>query len=517
MPGGLNAPLEVILAWPKPNYVNPETRPNTILVLACVWGPLTLILVLARLWVRIFHQRNPGWDDWLMLAATPPTIVLTVLFAIVCTNGFDRHIWDLNLFKDSKNIVNSRKYVLAIECIFCVASGLIKVSILLFYRRLSSRVVSKPFRWATWISIGFIIAYSIALTLAPILGCQPISAFWDQVDPIKKLQGYKYKCFDEGADVFAASIISTVQDFITALLPTFLYWNLQIPIRQKMALFGIFAIGYGVVALGSVRAYFSWRTFYETYDVTWSTWDLMLTTMLELHIGAFCANAPALKVFFKHFFHDKLTSFSRTKTPVDSKNRKDSAYSGSKSTKSSASIISKISLLLSKSSGSRTKSGYISEPHTDVSVDPHGGVQIRKDVQVSHSPPYTPNDPTKNNRHESSITTDLIYDHYYDDIEMGRYTTGRNSLASSMRSTKAFEENDLSALPPMPTPSPSLKSSRSIRSIKLPSLLATMKELPLPPLPVATAPEKTGRKEKRLTPFPAQILDQTRPDWQSWA
>lgn len=437
----------------------------------------------------------------------------------MCTNGFDRHIWDLNLFKDSKNIVDSRKYILAIECIFCAASGLIKVSILLFYRRLSSRVVSKTFRWATWISIGFIIAYSIALTLAPLLGCQPLSAFWDQVDPMKKLQGYKFNCFDEGADVFAASVISTVQDFITALLPTFLYWNLQIPIRQKMALFGIFAIGYGVVALGCVRAYYSWRTFYETYDVTWSAWDLMLTTMLELHIGAFCANAPALKVFFKHFFHDKLTSLSRTKTPVDSNNRKDSAYSGSKSTKSSAGFRSKISTLLSKSSVSHNKSGYISEPHTDVSVDSHGGVQVRKDIQISHSPPLIANLSTmnSNNRHESATTTDIIYDHYYDDIELGRYTTGRNSIASSMRSTNTVECNDLSALPPMPKTSPSLKSSRSIRSVKLPSLLAAMKESPQPPLPVTIAPKKKRKSEKRLTPFPAHGLFQTKPAWQSWA
>jgi len=69
--------------------------------------------------------------------------------------------------------------------------------------------------------------------------------------------------------VLAASIISAAQDFITAILPTFLYWNLRIPLKQKMALFGIFAIGYGVVALGLLRAYYSWRTFYNTWDVTW--------------------------------------------------------------------------------------------------------------------------------------------------------------------------------------------------------------------------------------------------------
>lgn len=94
MPGGLHAPLAVILTWPKPNYINPETRPNTVLVLACVWGPLTVILVLARLWVRMFHQKAPGWDDWLMIAATvrpsslAPKLKLIIIASYHCSDCY---------------------------------------------------------------------------------------------------------------------------------------------------------------------------------------------------------------------------------------------------------------------------------------------------------------------------------------------------------------------------------------------------------------------------------------------
>ena len=70
MPGGIHPPLEVKLSWPKPNFENPTLRPDTVLWLSCILGPVTVGLLLVRLWVRIFHQRSPGWDDWLMLAAT---------------------------------------------------------------------------------------------------------------------------------------------------------------------------------------------------------------------------------------------------------------------------------------------------------------------------------------------------------------------------------------------------------------------------------------------------------------
>jgi len=69
MPGGIQPPIEVLLSWPQPNLIDPEMKPNTITVLAYVFGPLTILLFLARLWVRVFHQQNPGWDDWVMLAA----------------------------------------------------------------------------------------------------------------------------------------------------------------------------------------------------------------------------------------------------------------------------------------------------------------------------------------------------------------------------------------------------------------------------------------------------------------
>lgn len=85
MPGGIHAPIEEILKWPTPNYVNPTTRPNTVLLIACICGPFTFAMLMARLWVRIFHQRNPGWDDWLVVAGTvslvttPTGIALTTI------------------------------------------------------------------------------------------------------------------------------------------------------------------------------------------------------------------------------------------------------------------------------------------------------------------------------------------------------------------------------------------------------------------------------------------------------
>lgn len=410
-------------------------------------------------------------------------------------------------------MVVARKYVLAILCLFCTASGLIKISILLFYRRLSSRVVSNSFRWATWITIGFIATSTIAFTLAPILGCQPISAFWDQVNSAKVLKGYKYRCFNEGADVFAASVISTLQDLITAILPTFLYWDLRIPVRQKIALFGIFAIGYGVAALGAMRAYYSWQTFFETYDVTWVTWDLFLVTLLELHVGCFCANAPTLKVFFKHFFHDKLTSSAKQSGASEQKNK----LFGTQSSKSSAGLWKeKVSSLFSKSSSSQSRSGYLSEPHTNVSVDEHGGVQVQREVHVDHSPALsTVIESTHRDLRESVDTTDMICAHYYDDIELGDYTTGRNSQVLSLHSPGVPSGTDIEALPVMPRSPRSMKSFISFHRQSRSPQVPTHPEWPQWLSPATIAEERLN-EDCPSGLYPPRSSSQRKPKWQSW-
>lgn len=73
MPGGINVPLDVLLAWPAPNYNNPVTQSKYVLIFSCIIGPISIALLCARLWVRMQMQHNAGWDDWLMLAAAVST------------------------------------------------------------------------------------------------------------------------------------------------------------------------------------------------------------------------------------------------------------------------------------------------------------------------------------------------------------------------------------------------------------------------------------------------------------
>jgi hypothetical protein len=55
--------------WPKPNYVDPETRswaaPASIIALFGV----TFVVFCARMRARFWISRTPGADDWLIIAS----------------------------------------------------------------------------------------------------------------------------------------------------------------------------------------------------------------------------------------------------------------------------------------------------------------------------------------------------------------------------------------------------------------------------------------------------------------
>jgi hypothetical protein len=64
-----SAPPEVLKTWPKPNYVNPTTRGNTLMILELTLLPIAMVVVFLRMWVRISWLRKVGIDDWVMLVA----------------------------------------------------------------------------------------------------------------------------------------------------------------------------------------------------------------------------------------------------------------------------------------------------------------------------------------------------------------------------------------------------------------------------------------------------------------
>lgn len=189
------------------------------------------------------------------------------------------------------------------------AATLVKISVLLFYRRLSVKF-SKLFLIATWIGIVYNILYFIAFGLALILICSPTYAYWKSFDFVWA-SFHKFRCNPEGVSLPASAAFSVLSDFYSTLLPVLLIFNLELPRKQKLALYALFALGFLAVVAGIVRTVLLYLLLNKDYDFMWVLWETWIWAIVEIYVAIFAASAPALKPFFRRFLIDSIGSIGR--------------------------------------------------------------------------------------------------------------------------------------------------------------------------------------------------------------
>ncbi|KAF2136680.1 uncharacterized protein K452DRAFT_202007, partial [Aplosporella prunicola CBS 121167] len=292
--GGTEPPLSLVSAWQTDSYPHGIRRNWGLVVFTIILFTLTVSAVAARFWVRFFVQRNPGIDDALIVAALLPITGLAIATCLAGRlYGFDRHIWDL----PPDLAVQSRQIHMVIAAMYMVSTGLTKISILCFYRRMEVGIIKNWFLYTVWTAIAFVFAYMSAFLLTLFFGCRPTSSYWNKVDP-SWAKTHQYHCLDEGANMLVACVVCIVQDFIVFVLPLLLLRKLETSRRQKIALAVIFGVGFLLCITSILRIVFIYNIFYRTYDTTWAATPAYVVTAIEAHLATICASAPALKFFF---------------------------------------------------------------------------------------------------------------------------------------------------------------------------------------------------------------------------
>ncbi|KAF7627652.1 hypothetical protein AFLA_003029 [Aspergillus flavus NRRL3357] len=354
MPGGIRPPPEVIVSWPKPNMTDPESHGPSGIVLASVFGGIALTTVGVRLWARCVIQRRGGWDDLCAGLAVVPVLGLAIAFVLSSeVYGANLHTWDNTLPK----LIAQRQVALAMEMLYVLGSGLVRISVLLFYRRMGFRSISRGFMLTTWISIFSVVGYSVAF-LAVIFGsCRPLHAYWDQINPVWAAS-HMWKCYNEAVHIIVATGVALVQDAVVTTLPAILCWNLRISFREKIALGSIFVVGYLTPVIAGIRLYFIVRLYYVSYDASWTSWYCWMLAMMELLIAITCSSLPAARVFFNQYKpHVDFVGTARGIKSVFSRSTSRKSISAERSRRVSSSTVKLTEQAYSKNSNTFTDDG----------------------------------------------------------------------------------------------------------------------------------------------------------------
>lgn len=267
----------------------------------------TTILLIIRLVSRFSRVGSRlGLDDacitisWAIASAN---IVLTVLATY--RYGYDRHIWDVPPSLWEKGI----EYAWLIIALFLWSTAFVKISVLLFYRRLVAGTYSKRFKWALWSAIAFIVLYTIILFFLHCFSCVPLEAQWRQFDLSYTERHYCASPKVQGAIAELGGALSVITDFYSVMLPAMLLLKIKITRRQRIGLMFVFALGFLVVIAGIVRTVFlSQDLGSNNIDKSWLGFNVFVAGIAESNVAIVCACAPSLKSLFRTYFRDRFTT-----------------------------------------------------------------------------------------------------------------------------------------------------------------------------------------------------------------
>ncbi|KAE8383231.1 hypothetical protein BDV26DRAFT_161176 [Aspergillus bertholletiae] len=301
-------PADVLASWPEANYIDPTTRGDSVLVVTIVFATLGFVITLLRLYTRLKITCSPGIDDILIVIAMAFTIAMCVIICLATERyGGNRHIWDVPL----DWLSTASKLNLLFQILFSLSSSFTKLALLWFCKRLlgaGSKGLYTRYNIVLIVGIVFVALLCLIFLLVCIFQCRPIYAYWD-FQPT-----YPHHCMNDGAVVFAASLINIFTDFLATALPLPLIWNLKLPARQRIAVMSIFSLGIIVNVAGTVRTVYVYKSMIASYDMTWFGWPVFLTASIEINLGLICASAPALRPLIAHFLPRLLQSTQRYAT-----------------------------------------------------------------------------------------------------------------------------------------------------------------------------------------------------------
>lgn len=190
------------------------------------------------------------------------------------TYGYNKHIWDLPLsqLKPALQLGWWSKIVYSLAAMFT------RLSLLIFYYRLTKDSSQKWFRWSIHASVVVSITAGLCLTLFTIFQCKPISAFWT----FPAIPG---QCLDDGKVTLYCGIANTFADSLVVILPIPLIAQLDLPFRRRVGAIILVSLGFAVCVAGAVRAYFTWLSLIATYDETWNCFGLYISAAVEIDLG----------------------------------------------------------------------------------------------------------------------------------------------------------------------------------------------------------------------------------------
>ncbi|KAE8135958.1 hypothetical protein BDV38DRAFT_272437 [Aspergillus pseudotamarii] len=302
----IEIPPEIVAGWPAPNYANPETKGPALPTIVLLFFALAAVALSVGLYDKLKISRRFFAEDYLIILAMVPTTVVTIIVLLSKWKYLiDRHTWNLppQYFRPA-NIMTTVDFVF-----FALASTFVRLSFLAFYRRLVTHTKAQFYKCTIYFTMFVTSGLAVACIFALVFRCSPVKAAYD-FNPPSFYPDYPYHCTNREMILFTGSLIATILDFWIMLIPIPLAWQLDLPLKQRLGVLGMFLLGLLICTCGAVKTRYLYILF-STYDEIWVSTPIWILSALELHVGILCFSAPSIRIVVREHikrFHDYISS-----------------------------------------------------------------------------------------------------------------------------------------------------------------------------------------------------------------
>ncbi|KAK8190455.1 integral membrane protein [Phyllosticta capitalensis] len=277
----------------------PESQGPTVNAISIVFAIITAVVMLARLYARVFLVQKLGLDDVLISIGALLAWAFIAATILAVSHGLGSHYADVAK-RGEDNLIQYAKIVWLSSIFYNACLGFIKTSVLALYMRLGDRGLRK-------LAIFMFVLVACQATgnsLAALFECSPIKAAYDTTVKNKK-------CININAFYLANAAVNISTDVLTYTLPIRLVIHLQVPRNQKIGLGIMLSLGLFSCISSIIRITFI-PDMLTSVDQTWVIASPMYWSVIETNVGILAASIPSFKVIAKRHIPRLLGSYYET-------------------------------------------------------------------------------------------------------------------------------------------------------------------------------------------------------------
>ncbi|KAF7441853.1 hypothetical protein A1F99_137050 [Pyrenophora tritici-repentis] len=280
------APSDIPTSLPSPELIAYSNAHNLIAEAAtlCTIAVLTVIL---RCYARAVVIKSFGYNDWTMILASVMAIATLVCILLQVPLGLGKYTSVIQM--DPVKYQHLLKIRYAHQIICNAAVTIVKISVAFFLLRFATVRAYRVFLYGLNV---FLLAFMLACT-------GTLEASWNFSLRPPPLGNGTARCFSKrtfGDIALFNAMINCLTDFLLALLPVTLIWQLSVNLRTRISLIAILSLGIFVGAAGAFRATAFNTILKDPRRFVHDKW--MMWNYVELTVGIIAGSLPALKPLF---------------------------------------------------------------------------------------------------------------------------------------------------------------------------------------------------------------------------